>query len=148
MKLATESLKAVRDEIGPLLEDHYVELCAHKDVLTLAPDWGRYEMMERDKALKVYTVREEGVLVGYSVFFLHYPPHYVNNLFAHNDVIYLEKDYRKGRHGLALVKYSFDQLKETDADLILWHAKPGTPLHKLLLKLGYIEQDVILGMKL
>lgn len=149
MKLQVESLRDVRDEIGELLDLHYEELAMDKEIIQLDPDWGAYEAMERDSALRIYTVREAGRLVGYSVFFLIHPPHYRMNLYAQNDIVYLAKEFRESGHGLALVQFCRERLlADGAADKELWHAKPGTPLHRLLLSLGYVEQDVILGKRL
>lgn len=146
--LATESIAQVRPEIGGLLERHYDELTTDKHVIRLDPDWGKYEGMERDKALRIFTARQDGRLVGYSVFFLVWGMHYRSNLFGQNDVVFLDRPVRCGGAGVRLIRFSAEQIKEAGADKILWHAKPGTALHKLLVKLGYIEQDIILGRAL
>ena len=143
--LNTETIAQVRPEIGGLLAAHYDELATDKRVIRLDPDWGKYEGMERNRSLLIFTARQDGRLVGYSVFFLVWGMHCKSNLFGQNDLIFLDRSARMGGTGVRLIRYSAEQIKEAGADKILWHAKPGTALHKILIKLGYIEQDIILG---
>jgi hypothetical protein len=144
MHLATETFAQVRDEIEDLIVMHYDEIASDKHVIKLDPDWGKYESMERDNALRIFTARKDGKLVGYSVFFLVWHPHYKQNLFAQNDIVFLHPDHRGGT-GVRLIRYSEEQLRKDRVDKLVWHAKPDTALSQLLPKMGYIVQDIILG---
>lgn len=142
----TETIASVKSEIGVLLRAHYDEIALHKDVIKLAVDWGRYEYLEQENALRVYTARDDGRLIGYSAFFLVWHPHYKNNLFAQNDVLYLSPEYRNGTTaGIRLIKYSEEQLLADRVDKIMWHVKTANDWSAILERLGYQFEERIMG---
>ena len=143
--LGTEKIADVAGEIDSLLAMHYDEIAADKHLIKLDPDWGKYESLERDDSLRIFTARHEGKLIGYSVFFLAWHPHYKSNLFAQNDILYLHPDHRKGRDGIRLIHYSEEQLKKDRVDKIMWHVKVKNDWRKILARMGYVEQDVIMA---
>jgi hypothetical protein len=144
MHLATETFAQVRDEIEDLIVMHYDEIALDKHVIKLDPDWGKYESMERDNALRIFTARKDGKLVGYSVFFLVWHQQFKQNLFAQNEMIFLHPDYR-GDTGVRLIRYSQEQLAKDRIDKLIYEAKPDTTLYHLLLKMGHVVQGIILG---
>jgi GNAT superfamily N-acetyltransferase len=143
--LATENFAGVRDEIEPLMRQHYEEIALYKDRIPLAPDWGRYRHMEETQSLAVYTAREDGALIGYSVFLLSYHLHYVHTLVAANDVLFLDRDHRKGSTGIKLIKHSEQELKKLGVERIMWHVKFDHDFRAILHRLGYADEEAIVG---
>ena len=145
VKFAVESVGAVRGEIEPLLQAHYEEIAANRDVISLDVDWGKYEAMERDSALRVFTARDEGILCGYSVFFLFWHMHYKSTLFAQNDVLFLSKEARKGRAGSRLIEFSEERLKEDGVVKLTWHIKADNDWSPILKRKKYLKAEIIMS---
>lgn len=144
---ATETVAEVQADIEPLLALHYDELCASKEWMALAPDWDRYIALENMDRLLAFTARDDGKLIGYSVFFVDVHIHYRGNLIANNDVIFVHRDYRKGsRTGLDLIAYSEQQLKLICVQVkVIWHIKFKQDWSAILRRRKYVPEDFTMG---
>jgi len=140
-----ESLAEILVDVKDLLLQHYEELTLNKAVIKLKPVWTRYESMELNKQFYAVTVRDNGVLIGYSGFILQPHLHYEDILVAQNDVLFLKKQYRLGATGIRLLKYSEQCMKQLGANKITWHVKYSNDFRKILYRMGYLDEDVILG---
>jgi predicted GNAT superfamily acetyltransferase len=100
--------------------------------------------MEASGALFILAAfNQDGVLVGYSVNFVMRHLHYADLCVASNDLLFVSKEHRHGRLGLQLIRATEARAKEEGARLMLWHAKPNTPLADIMPRLGYGVQDII-----
>lgn len=133
------------EELKPLLEGHYQEVALHKEHIPLAPDWVRYKKLAEANALCIVGVRDNGRLVGYSVFYISKMMHYMTTTMASNDVIYLAPEYRNGFAGIRLIKVSEAELKKLGITKVLWHIKFAKDFRKILYRMGYIDEDAIVG---
>jgi GNAT superfamily N-acetyltransferase len=133
------------EDIKPLLDLHYAELTMHKEHIKLDPDWKRYELLAKSGNLVVITARDADKLVGYSVFFITNHMHYQQNKMANNDVLFLHPDYRKGTTGIKLIKESEAILKKMGIIKILWHIKFAKDFRNILYRMGYVDEDAIVG---
>jgi hypothetical protein len=143
--LQQETLSQVWDDVQPMLLAHYEELTVGKARIKLAPDRGRYEAMERDGGLAIYTARDDGRLVGYSAFFLVHHMHYRHNLFALNDVFYLDAERRNDAWlGFRFLRY-IDRVRAAipEIDTIKWHVKVTKEFGPMLKRLGYAPEETI-----
>jgi hypothetical protein len=145
MELQKELLASFRSELELLLVDHYEELTLNKHKVKLNPDWNRYFELERQGKLHLFTLRDQTELVGYSVFFLDTHIHYKDLMVATNDIIYLKKSDRLGTSGIRLIKYSEQQMKLLGADKITWHVKLSQDFRPILHRMGYMDEDIIVG---
>jgi GNAT superfamily N-acetyltransferase len=100
-----------------------------------------YALQEQGK-LKIFTARDEGVLVGYFVVFVSPHIHYKDHLFAKNDLIYLAPSHRKGFTGIKLIKFAEGCLKEDGVSVLVVNTKNHKPFHKLMSFLGFTSEDV------
>lgn len=142
----TETVDEVRADIEPLLELHYDEVAMNKHAMALAPSWERYYALEKDNRLLAFTVRDDGKLVGYSVWFLDMHIHYVGALMAMNDVIFVHRDYRKrSTAGIGLIDYSEHMLKRVGVTKAVWHIKFDHDWSPILLRRGYGKEDFTVG---
>lgn len=139
---ATENIDGVIAEVGPLLELHYQELCMNKEVVKLNPIWPQYRAVEQAGKLGVYTVRDDGVLVGYAAFFVTPHMHYADLMLATNDVLFLRSDYRLGTTGTRFVKYCAQSLKIRGAHKIAFHIKLTLDWSPILVRLGYAIEEI------
>lgn len=132
-----ESYANVKHEIKPLIEAHYQEIALNKDKIKLNPDWKQYARLDRDGALRCFTARKDGKLIGYFIVIVSRSLHYMDHLFANNDIIFLAKGHRRGLTGVKLIKYATDHLEREGVSLLMVNTKIHQPFDKILERLGY-----------
>lgn len=145
LELKLESLFDILPEMEELIELHYQEIALNKDVIKLKPIWSEYKKLEDNKQFYLITARMEKQLVGYSAFFLKPHIHYEDTIVASNDVLFLKKEYREGRIGLKLIKFSEQKMKELGAHKITWHIKVTNDFRPMFHRMNYIDEDIIIG---
>ena len=134
---AKETLAKTAPEAGPLLHAHWEEIALNKDFIKLNPDWDRYEELERSKVLHVFTARHEGKLVGYFVMLVVPHLHYMDHLFAHNDIIYISPEHRKGFAAMRLIRFAEEHLRAMGVSVMMVNVKRHKPFDALLDRMGY-----------
>lgn len=132
-----EFLSQVQDEAKYLIELHWEEIALNKDSIKLNPDWEAYASLEVMGKLKIFTARDKGKLVGYFVVIVSNHIHYMDHLFAANDIIYLHEDYRKGFSGMRLIKFAEKALKEDGVSVLTINTKVHQPFDPVLKWLGF-----------
>ena len=149
LKFQCEPVLLVKPEMEPMLEDHYQELTLHKDKIKLAPDWELYDRMEKAQQFYLLTARDgdSNELLGYSAWFVKPHIHYKETIVAANDVLFLRKDQRTGMTGIKLIKFSEQEMRKY-AHKITWHVKGEPDFRPILHRLGYADEDVIVGKML
>lgn len=143
---SVEPLHKVKSEILPLAKQHWAEVEWMKQE-EISPNWDKYEMIEAGGGLIIFTAREESVLIGYNVFFLHDSLHYQNQKCAVQDLIYIHPEKRG--FGKLFVHWSDEQLKLLGVNFVSYHLKADNDYsEKVLLPLGYQLIDKVYGRKL
>lgn len=142
MQYQQEFLSTVQKDIKPLLDKHWSEIALNQDKIKLNPDWGVYNQLEQAGKLKIFTARDDGKLVGYFVVIVDRHIHYKDHLFANNDILFVDKKYRKGFTGIKLVKFAEKCLKEDGVSVLTINTKVHQPFDKMLtfLKFNKIER--------
>ena len=135
-------------DIEHLIEQHYQELTLDRDVMTLAPSWSIYRKRIADGTMVATGISLDGKLIGYCVWFLSSHLHYENNLVANNDVLFIAAEHRKGMLGIKFIKYQEQVLQELGVSKVLWHVKLARDFRKILHRLGYHDEDIIVGRAL
>ena len=134
------------EEIKPLIQLHYDEIALNKEHVPLDPDWDTYAALAAAGRLLIVTARnEQNELIGYTVFFINNHIHYKSTKVANNDLLYLHPDYRRGRLGLRLIKDSETACGHRGVDKIMWHIKFAQDFRSILYRLGYADEDAIVG---
>lgn len=141
-------IAAIRPVIEPLLEQHYAELTLDKDVIRLQPNWEQYQQLYNAGKLFALGAYYYDQLVGYSVFFLRNHIHYSDAIIADNDVLFLAPAFRVGRLGIELLRRSEQHLQELGVTKITWHVKTSRDFRTILTRMGYVEEDIIMGRAL
>src|SRR2546421_12373618 len=90
-----EAFDSIVEELKPLLYDHLTELANHKDIRPLDPNYESYSVLNSLGNIRIFTVRNEGKLIGYASFVISNCLHYKTWVWAVCDVYYLHTDYRK-----------------------------------------------------
>jgi GNAT superfamily N-acetyltransferase len=135
-------------EILPLLHEHKEEISHYPDI-ALDPEIEAYNEIEAKGALRCYTARLNGELIGYAIFFVRHNLHYQGSYQAVQDVLFVMKAHRHGRVGFKLIRYSEDQLQAEGVQVVYQHLKVTRPESiDLFRKLGYEEIDLIMGKRL
>ncbi len=136
-----EKLHEVREEIEPLLRDHWDSVppdYGHP----FDPDWGAYDAMESVGALRIYTARDEGVLIGYVVAVVGPGLHSRHSRRAMTDLWYVIPSARGARLGVNLLRWAEDQLLGEGVDLVC-HGTRQARVVKLLGRVGYTAQETV-----
>jgi GNAT superfamily N-acetyltransferase len=140
-----EQVLSVKLEMEILLIDHYEELTLNKSIVKLNPDWEEYNKLEQANKFILITVRLDSALIGYIAFFIKPHIHYKDLVVASNDVLYLKKEYRLGMTGVRMLKYAEQTVKELGANKITWHVKHSSDFRPILHRMGYFDEDIIVG---
>lgn len=145
---ASETVADVLAEIEPLLRAHWEEIAAHKDKIPLAPDYDQYRKLEELGKLLICTARDDGKLVGYSIYLVHRGIHYSKNIVATNDVFYIAPEYRRKLiagelAASALLEYAEGKLKARGVSVISMHIKVWKDWSALAEKQGYTRVEYI-----
>jgi GNAT superfamily N-acetyltransferase len=131
------------DRAWPLLEEHYAELATVPDIMLLKPDVERYQTLEANNSIFAIGMFDKEELVGYSVNIVCTNLHYGDLLMCQNDLLFVRKSHRRGMTGMRLITATERAAKDRGVKMMLWHAKPGTTLDRMLPRLGYGIQDII-----
>lgn len=148
MNFAIENLAKVRREIEPLLNEHWEEIALNKDKIKLNPDWRAYADLDSINALRIYTARKDGKLMGYFVVIVSKSLHYRDHLFANNDIIFLAKAARKGLTGVKLIKFALDSLESEGVTKVHINTKAHQPFDAILERLGFEEIERVYSLML
>jgi GNAT superfamily N-acetyltransferase len=148
--IRTSNVREFRDNAFSLLYAHWKEVALNQSSFPLAPDWERYELLEKQGSLIALAAWNGKTMIAYSVTVLHRPLHYTQNLSADNDVLYVNPAYRNSSLGKRLMKDTEAAAKKAGADLITWHAKKDTPLERVLERRGsgYVVHDIIFSKEI
>jgi hypothetical protein len=142
-----EKLSEIWQESIPIQVAHWDEIAHYKDI-KLDPDYSSYLELERAGITHCHTVREDGRLVGYVVFFARPNLHYQQSFQAIQDVIFLSPAHRRGRTGIEMINRSDLILASEDVQVVYHHCKHGSNMGILLRYLGYELIDEVWGKRL
>ena len=132
-EVAREDYFDAIEEGRHLLPEHKEELAIHKDI-PLDPDYAAYEAVARAGLMALYTVRVEGKMVGYAVYFVRKHMHYQSASYAICDIILIKKGHRNLGLGTALFDFVEKDLAEQGVDVIHNGTKAGHPELAMLLE--------------
>ena len=119
-----EQLYPFVHEAMDLFQRHYEEIAERTDVIKLDPNLELYNELHRKGALEIHTAREDGQLIGYSLWFLSQHVHYKQSLTASSDVLYIAPEHRKGMLGVKFIKWTTEEVKKRKPQRIMFHVKP------------------------
>ena len=147
MKFAEEPITLeLLEEVKPLLEKHWEEVSSYPDI-PLDPDYEVYLQIQRTGHIRAFSARDgNGVLVGYSVFFIRNNSHYRKTIYALNDIIFIKKECRG--HGGFFISWCEDELRKSGVIVCQYHIKVKYDWSAGLLRSGYNFEDKILAKRL
>lgn len=115
-----------------MLKEHWQLIAMYQDKIKLNPDWKEYARLDAAGALRIFTARDDGKLVGYFVLVINKSLHYQDHYFAINDVIFVKQDSRAGATGYKLIKYAEDYCRSCGISVLAINTKVSLPFDKLL----------------
>ncbi len=94
LEFALESYSGIVHDIRPLLIEHHRELALFQNEIPLDPDFDKYEALSEAGAIRFYSARLNGTLIGYAIYavierHLHY-----RHRWAVNDVCWIAPEHR------------------------------------------------------
>jgi hypothetical protein len=134
------------DEAMPLLREHWKEVAHYPDI-PLDVDTESYERLDEAGAIRCYTARDDGTLVGYALYFVRPNLHYAGSIQAVQDVLYLHPAVRGGT-GYRFIRWCDEQLTKQAVQCVYHHVKVIHDFGRLLERQGYEKIDIIYGKRL
>ncbi len=142
IEIVNGTIETHKVEMEQLLASHFEEVQVTSYNEDRNPNWEEYIRLEQLGSVFSLFVKKEGKLIGYSINFLTNHLHYSDLLIASNDAIFLDKQHRKGGLGSSLIRMSEDRARYFGAKVFSVNAVSGSPLAKVLPKIGYNIQDI------
>jgi hypothetical protein len=124
------------DEAMQLFKNHYDEIAERTDVIELDPNMEQYDVLFKKDMLEIHTIRDDGKLIGYSLWFITNHIHYKKSITASSDVLYISPNYRKGMLGYKFIKWTTEEIKKRNPQRIIFHVKPFLDYGRLLERIG------------
>lgn len=137
-------------EAEDLFEENHKETSWDPD-LDLDPDYQKYIRIENLGKLKFFTIRtKEGVLVGYSCFFIGYDSRFKTKVRAVQDMTFISKQYRRKfpGSGLAFIKFCDERLRKAGANYIWRQATDKHDISAIYNRLGYKFMEYVYAKEL
>lgn len=111
-------------------------------------DFDLFDMFDKAGQLITVIARENEKVVGYALFIIQHDFHAKNTLCAHNDLIFLKKENRKGRAGIKLIKESLKLLSQIYPNIFVrWHVTALKDFGNVLTKLGCKKFETIYAIR-
>lgn len=123
-------------ELTPLLHEHFKEIAANQDI-ALDPRWDVYEQAAASNTLRIFTIRDAGRLVGYSVLTVARDVHYKGSVQATQDALFLKVECRGKSVGSQFIKWCDEQLKADGVQVVHQHVSLAHDWGKILERIGY-----------
>lgn len=124
-------------EAAPLLEQHYQEIAWCREKIPLDPDYSRYAAGQHSGAIRVFTARQDGELIGYAVYIVGPHLHYKQTMWAMNDVLFVAEGRRGYRAGSKLIRFAEEAMRLSGVQVIGLHIKDANNWGPLAKFLGY-----------
>lgn len=136
-----ESYEQVVEEIQPLIFAHWEEIASCKDKIKLNPDFNMYKILNDAGVLRIFTVRDVGRLVGYFIVICQPHLHYSDHVYAMNDIIYIDPEYRGTTIAFKLLRSVEKRLKKDGVSVLMINMKVHAPFDRLLEKLQFSNTE-------
>lgn len=140
---------ALWEELMPLLAAHWDEIAHYRDI-PLKPEKPRYFQLQRNGALRIWTSRLEGALIGYLAVFVAPNLHYADSLCASQDVLYVDPAHRGGRLGMDMIQHAEHCLRAEGCQVFVQHSKASAEktIGRFLQRAGYELVDLVYQKRL
>ncbi len=121
-------------EIAPLNELNWGET-SHRQDIPLAPDMGKYKLLDELGFIAIFTARRNGKLLGYCVMLISTMTHSKDQVYASQDVVYIDPKHRG--FGPYFIKWCDEELAIAGVSEIFRGSSEILNCGKLLERIGY-----------
>jgi GNAT superfamily N-acetyltransferase len=133
-----ERFEEIWPEIEPLLLAHYHEIAMYQDKIDLNPDRAFYEYAQDAGRAYLHTVRcKDKGLIGYAATFVNHNPHYMDHVYAVNDVIFIDPEYRGTDVSKTLMTLLEADMRTLGVSVMTFHMKEYKPFRSLMSSCGF-----------
>jgi hypothetical protein len=132
---AVEPVASLWSEMEPLLMEDQTEV-GFLPPGKLNPAREQYEGLEKAGALRVFTARHLGVLIGYNSFIIHPHLHYWPDSWASQDALYIRRQWR-GRTAIRFILWTDAELANLGVAVIHRTSTIRREYGRTLERLGY-----------
>lgn len=136
------------NQLSDMFIEHWDEVAKNKHLMVLKPDVNKYLQLQKAGNLLTLIAYVDNKIVGYSCNIRSPHLHYADLICMYNDVLFIDKNYRATPLGLRLIKRTEEEAKNMGAQLMLWHAKQGSALDKILPRLKCKVQEIMYSKEL
>jgi hypothetical protein len=143
LEFSVEAYSDVIEEMRLLYPAHWAEVAHDTDSLPLEVNYERYLQLEAAGMLHVAVARQDGRLVGYHIFVVRAPQHYMSTVMAFSDATYLKPSCRKGFAGISFLRFAALSTKRAGAKGVYISSTSRLPFGKVLEWLGFAETERI-----
>lgn len=144
-----EPYASVIDDIRPLLAEHWRELAMYQDSIPLEPDFDKYRLLCDAGVLKIYTARDDGDLIAYSIYVITQRHMHYLHRWAINDIVFVKPEHRNFGVGTGLYEFLETDLARGGPIVITTETKADHPeLAGLLLSRGHSIVGTVLSKRL
>lgn len=121
-------------DMWPLLRNHFEEVGTVSG--QLQPNLEMYQLMHDAGKLIIFTIRDEGELIGYSLFLIDKHIHIRDALCARQDILYVKPE-RRGFLSLRFMKWCEKRLKKLGVKIIFTSTTTRLDFGTILKRTGY-----------
>jgi len=140
MNFARETLDQCFEDALPLFRPHYEEVSWDKGHIPLEINFKAYLQIEQLGHLVCFTARENGVLVGYTMWLVDYPLEYASTQHAIANTVYMDPAHRNGS-GIRLLQFAESELRDMGVRVLSLDVKRINDWGRIAGSLGYEATD-------
>lgn len=131
-----------------MMMQHWREL-GHSPDVPLTPNFAAYEAVNKAGLLKIYTARVDGLLVGYAIYMLGPDLFVADRMYALQNVLFIEYEYRRGWTLAQLMKFANRDLVEGGVTAVNYCCNARAPgLSLILERLGARKEEEVWTMRM
>jgi hypothetical protein len=123
-------------ETRDLVREQWEELALNRHI-PLAVDVGRLAALERQGLYRIWTMRRDGLLVGFIEFTLTSPLHHAKTLYAFDGGHFIHPEFRNPFLWCRMWRKALDALAGIGVKMVIAHDNPLRPMTPAFHRLGF-----------
>jgi GNAT superfamily N-acetyltransferase len=132
-----ENVENCWEVLDKLVRDYYATTVASDDLPPLDWNWPMFVELQAQRALVLIVCREEGLIVGFLIYFVAYHPHHQRVLCAQCDTLATRVDRRGKGIGKKLIEFGEKLLKARGVQMVAHNYRTCYDAEPLFPKIGY-----------
>lgn len=138
-----DTVENVFRDIGETFVKHHEEVESFAEEVPLDIDRGQFEALEAAGVLHTISARDDRELIGYYVSMIMPHSHHKGSLFAVNDILYINPEYRSSGIAAEMITFAEKDLREMGVVVMAFSMKVSHPFKNLAEHLGFEETDIV-----